>query len=871
VNLLLPPSLTDKDRIESRLLTLAAIFLFLFCIALSLSSAVRLHSWDVAYRTGHWVGFAIWLVGFLLLHQQLCKLLPDRDPYILPIVALLSGWGLLTIYRLDSDFGIRQTLWLGLCMLLLWVAARIPGLLNLLRRYKYLWLLAGLLLTAMTLVMGFFRPSGSPQLWLGISGNYLQPSELLKLLLIIYLAAYFADRMPTRPTLLSLLAPTLILFAVALLILLAQRDLGTAVLFIIIYTAVIYLADGHRRILLFSGAFVLITSLVGYRLFDVIQLRVNSWINPWLDPSGKSYQIVQSLLAVAAGGVFGRGPGLGNPTLVPVAQSDFIASAIAEEMGMIGIIALLGLLALWICRGLSIALHAPNQYQRYLAGGLTVYLAAQAILIIAGNLRVLPLTGVTLPFISYGGSSLLTSFLAITVLLLISNNADDEPAQLVTSRPYQFIGGIAVLALVAIALADGYWGAVQSADMLTRQDNPRRGIADQFSKRGSLLDENNQELDVTNGKSGTYQRSYLYPPLSSTLGYNDSTYGEAGLEASLDGYLRGDQGYPASTIWWNHLVYGQPPAGLNVRLSLDLELQERADQLLAGHKGALVLLNASTGEILAMSSHPNFDPNQLASQWQELIAHPDSPLLNRATQVLYHPGTALAPFLLAESLQTSLPNLPEQTNLYFDGKDWLCPQFPTGTLEWGTVIADGCPGAAVSLASQFNATQYNDLLTQLGFYQAPQLPLQVAQPDQQQSFTSPVEEVFGATQIKVTPLQMALAAATLSNGGKLLSPQLALAVQTSSQGWVFFPTQQSTKTNIPHLSDAANMLASSDFPGWESLGISSNEQGNLTWYLGGTLPNWNGTPLAVALVLEENNPYLARTIGQSVLQAAENP
>ena len=107
-------------------------------------------------------------MGFLLLHQQLCKLLPDRDPYILPIVALLSGWGLLTIYRLNSDFGIRQTLWLGLCLLLLWVAARIPGLLNLLRRYKYLWLLAGLLLTAMTLVMGFFRPSGSPQLWLGI-------------------------------------------------------------------------------------------------------------------------------------------------------------------------------------------------------------------------------------------------------------------------------------------------------------------------------------------------------------------------------------------------------------------------------------------------------------------------------------------------------------------------------------------------------------------------------------------------------------------------------------------------------------------------------------------------------------------------------
>ena len=144
MNLLLPPSLTDKDRIENRLLTLAAVFLFLFCVALSLSSAVRLHSWDVSYRLGHWAGFAIWLVGFTLLHRQLGSLMPDRDPYVLPIVALLSGWGLLTIYRLNSDFGIRQTLWLGLCLLMLWLAARIPGLLILLRRYKYLWLLAGL-------------------------------------------------------------------------------------------------------------------------------------------------------------------------------------------------------------------------------------------------------------------------------------------------------------------------------------------------------------------------------------------------------------------------------------------------------------------------------------------------------------------------------------------------------------------------------------------------------------------------------------------------------------------------------------------------------------------------------------------------------
>ncbi|HTX78906.1 MAG TPA: penicillin-binding transpeptidase domain-containing protein, partial [Longilinea sp.] len=442
---------------------------------------------------------------------------------------------------------------------------------------------------------------------------------------------------------------------------------------------------------------------------------------------------------------------------------------------------------------------------------------------------------------------------------------------LITPRPYQFIGAIAVLGLLALALADGYWGAIQSADMLTRQDNPRRSISDKFTRRGTLLDQNNQALDVTIGHSGTYERSYLYPPLSATLGYNDPTYGQAGLEASLDGYLRGDKGYPASTIWWNHLVYGQPLAGLNIRLSLDLELQERADQLMSGHTGALVLLNASTGEILAMASHPNFDPNRLADQWQELIALPASPLLNRATQAQYHPGTALAPFLLAASLQSGVPDVPEQLNISYAGKNWLCPEFPSGILEWGTVVSDGCPGAAVTLASGFSATQYNKLLSQLGLYSAPQLSLPVAQPDQQQSFTSPSEAILGASQVKVTPLQMAIAAATLSNNGELVSPQLALAVQIPDTGWVLFPAQSPTKVTIPHLADAANMLTSSNFPGWESLGTSSTDQGTLTWFLGGTLPDWNGTPLALALVLEENNPYLARSVGETVLRAAENP
>ena len=145
------------------------------------------------------------------------------------------------------------------------------------------------------------------------------------------------------------------------------------------------------------------------------------------------------------------------------------------------------------------------------------------------------------------------------------------------------------------------------------------------------------------GQTGDYTRSYVYPDLASITGYTDPVYGQAGLEATLDPYLRGLQGNPASSIWWNHLVYGEPPPGLDVRLSIDLDLQKRADALLANHAGAVVLLNAESGEILAIASHPSFDPNLLDQQAAALLKDPQSPLLDRAAQETYPPGPACKP------------------------------------------------------------------------------------------------------------------------------------------------------------------------------------------------------------------------------------
>ena len=800
------------ERKQSSLLNMAGVFLALFAIILSLSPAVRERSWSVDYRWQHWVGFLAWVVIFAFAHRETKRYLPERDPYLLPIASLLTGWGVLSIWRLTPEFGLRQTLWMFTIVGLLSLSLRFPLNLEVVRRYKYLLLTGGLLLTSLTLIFGSNPAGTGPRLWLGCCGVYLQPSEPLKLLLVGYLAAYLADRLPARDRLIPLLFPTLFVTGLALLLLLVQRDLGTASIFILLYATIVYIAIGRKRVLLISTGMLLLAGFAGYFLIDLIQLRVEAWINPWLDPSGRAYQIVQSILAIANGGIAGRGPGLGSPTLVPISHSDFIFSAIAEETGLVGAVGLLALLALLISRGVRVALQAPDRFRRLLATGITAYFSIQSLLIIGGNLRILPLTGVTLPFVSYGGSSLLTSFVALLVLLLISGHIEEEPAPLPQPATYYHISGLVTLGLVTMALGSGWWTLVRSTDLLNRTDNARRSISDRYVQRGALLDRENNPINLTEGEIGELTRVYLYSELAPVVGYTHPIYGQAGLEASLDDYLRGLQGNPASLLWWDRLLYGTPPPGLDIRLSIDLNLQSEADRLLGDHKGAIVLLNARTGEILVMASHPTYDPNLLDKQGDTLSSDTDAPLLNRATQGGYSPEGTLTPFSQA---------------LF---------------------------GKSTSIGND----ERNQLYKTLGFYTEPQIRMPVTK--------------AGDTldTLRVSPLQMALATAAISNNGIRPPPRIALAANTPQQGWVVLPAIGENVESLPgpFTRETAQELAGEN-PYWSFTGIA--DETPLTWYLAGTLPDWSGTPLGLVVVIEENNLVLAKSVGQNLLPVALLP
>jgi hypothetical protein len=370
--------------------------------------------------------------------------------------------------------------------------------------------------------------------------------------------------------------------------------------------------------------------------------------------------------------------------------------------------------------------------------------------------------------------------------------------------------------LLACALVNGWWADVRADDLLARTDNPRRAIADRFVLRGALFDRQNRAINITNGQPGTYTRNYLVPELSAIAGYTHPIYGQAGLEASLDPYLRGLQGNPTLLIWWDHVLYGQPPTGLNFRLSLDLDIQKRIDELLGTHTGAVVLVNAKTGEILAMASHPTFDANRLDAIGAELANAPGAPLLNRATQGLYPIGSAIKPLLNA-AYGSSIPSDSELIKLY-------------------------------------------DLL---GFYKTPQLSLPAAAP------------VASGTRVDLaaSPVQMLAAVAALSNKGLCPGLQIASAVETPAAGWVVLPEPEKPVQCLSP--DGAKLvtesLRDSGKPFWEYVTSNSAKTQPITWYLAGTLSNWSGTPLAVVIVLEEANPALAQSIGRDALQKAILP
>jgi cell division protein FtsW (lipid II flippase) len=385
-----------------------------------------------------------------LLAAHVAQVLAGRrtDQILLPTVGLLGGISLLLMERLPQGLagqfgGLSQTqlVWLLATLVIVTGLAIVVRSDAWLRLYKYTWAAAGIGLLLLTFVLG--SDVNGARLTLSIGPFSGQPSELLKVILVVFLAGYLSEFRPllaeqswqVGPLALPpipFLAPMVAMWAIALGIVIVERDLGAALLFFLVFLLLLYAATQRFTYLVLGVLLFLAGGYVMYRLFGHVRTRVDVWIDPFADPAGAGYQVVQALYAFGRGGLLGTGLGAGLPTIggrlpIPEVHTDFPFAALGEELGLVGIMAILGLYLVVIERGLRVAASAADEFRALLAAGLSLVVGVQAFIIAAGNLKLLPLTGITLPFISYGGSSLLANGVVVGLLLALSDKGVEPP------------------------------------------------------------------------------------------------------------------------------------------------------------------------------------------------------------------------------------------------------------------------------------------------------------------------------------------------------------------------------------------------------------------------------------------------------------
>jgi cell division protein FtsW (lipid II flippase) len=359
---------------------------------------------------------------------------PNADPYLLPMAMLLTGVGVTAIYRLEPDDAFRQGLWVVIAVSLF--ALTLLLLRHDYRRiesYKYIFGLCAVALLALPALPVLGQTVNGARLWVDLGPLSFQPGEFAKIMLIVFLAAYLRDKREVlaqgRP---KDFGPLLAIWGGAMLVLFQTNDLGSGLLYFGIFLAMLYVATGKVWFVLAGSALFVAGAAAVYTVVPHVRDRVSAWVDPWADAEGDGYQIIQSLYSIANGSFGGTGLGEGTiattdgAPLLPHAETDFIYSVLAQELGLVGAAALLLVYMLFCLRGFRVALMAQDGFSKLLAVGLTFGFALQTFIILGGILRLIPLTGITLPFVSYGGSSVVANFMLLAGLMLVSSRANER-------------------------------------------------------------------------------------------------------------------------------------------------------------------------------------------------------------------------------------------------------------------------------------------------------------------------------------------------------------------------------------------------------------------------------------------------------------
>lgn len=689
-------------RTTELLLLIAAAFPVTLLYALYVVNAGAVLSFQtLAVPLGLFAAFAAAHIGVRLFA-------PGADPALLPIVFALSGIGITFVTRLEPSASMGQIVYLFLGVALMVGTLAVVKNLEVVKRYKYVLGAAGIALLVLPMLIGT-EIYGS-KLWIKIGSFQFQPGEFAKVFIVLFLAGYLAENrellsISNRTVLgvklprLRLLYPLFIVWGVCLLVVAFERDLGSALLFYTIFLIMLYVATGRVSYVLIGLVLLAVGAFGMYQIMGHVQVRVAIWLDPFKDAQNLGFQIVQALYSLADGGLLGVGigKGLGGDT-IPVVASDMIFAAIGEEMGLLGGAAVLLLFMLFAVRGLTTAARAKSDLAAFSAAGLTAAISFQAFTIVGGVTKLIPLTGVTLPFMSQGGSSLLASFVIVALLLRAGDEATGRSTEIAnTSTELTPVGyrpggsrGSHMRRPALDTPESGLLGRVALANRLTRtvflftalfavlignltyiqvfkaaeyQDMPSNNhtiTKARYIKRGSIITADGLTLaESIQQEDGTYARSYPNGNLAAhAVGYYSQQYGSSGVESSQDKTLTGSKDYSS---WQNALnsLAGITEPGNSVQLTIDSRIQQAAEQALAGRKGAIVVLDPRTGAVLAWASAPAYDNTDIAAAMEAANASggADTSMFDRATQALYSPGSTFKTVTLSSALENGVAAL----------------------------------------------------------------------------------------------------------------------------------------------------------------------------------------------------------------------
>lgn len=818
---------------------------------------------DSGYVARYFWGALILLTLLALLaHILLSRARSAADPFLFPLTVLLAGLGLILVYTVKDPY--RDTFAFATQAKGVIIFGLIAFALPFTRPYQRLALhrwgygyAAGAVLL-MLLLLGFGHgPAGIRIQVLGF-----EPVEFIKVLLVFFVAAYLAERRValghgSRPRGLANareIVPLVAVYVFVLLLFGVIKDLGPAVLLFGAFIGLLYLVTGRTAYPVVGLGLLCAAGAIGYKLgFGFFATRVQMWLHPWDNGDRLGGQLAQGLWGMATGGIWGSGLGLGDPASVPRAGSDMVFTTLGEELGLFGTLCVVIVFSVIVYRGFQIALKAPDEFDRLLAAGLTTLLGLQTIIITAGATGLLPLTGITLPFVSYGSSSLTADFFTIAVLMRIS--AKSLPQKIAPAPPPVFIRtsrqavlALAGVLLIGVGIGRLLWiqGAVDSdlatrplvipdADGVSRPHiNPRLTAYAAAIPRGKILDRNGQVLAENSEQGVSFfagrPRAYPYGEVgadivyaveqprseSNPLGCDSSLRGYSDPEKLLGYYRRKDMPFPPQL------------RGDDVTLTLDIGLQRVAQEALAraanrfgNGRGAAVVLDAHTGALLAAATMPTFDPNTITpDQWNAIhsSAEPGNPLLDRAFAGTYPPGssfkivTATAAFQQGKSglIFDCDHHIPE-VQWDFNGRRYTRKGItdeagmpPHGVVDMAKAIRVSCNVYFAQLGIAIGATALSNAISDYQLVDCPTL----------QTIGSDLPDcAYGQGAILVTPYQMARVAQTIGNNGSESDPLFFATTSAPPPARPVLPASDARRINLMMQSVVTTGTAAGVFTG----------------------------------------------------------